>query len=304
MQYIFREKNRDDVRERDHGVRKRELLAREHDEPEKRVEPKKSESSNHVGIRKHLHKTLHNPVIDLHRAHLIHPDLEDHLPDRGGGHGDENKEESSDHTRILPKDCVVDYRQTFWYKRPYASRRPEITNAPPEDPGSLWEQADIPEPGILTATEAHRLIYDAIEVLKIAGRRQNDEEAILGIIAKPIGCEPGELKLGGPTEIAKGNASVLALGSDQNLVAHFLYQVPAGAFVGRNKVYATISHPLKRTRIEALVKYAPQIRGQSGDHLVISEQLAEELKVNPQQLSQIVIETMYQKGTDINLDEL
>lgn len=175
---------------------------------------------------------------------------------------------------------------------------------PPEGRSSPWENADIPEPGILNATEAHRLIYGAIDTLRIAGRRQNDNEAILEIIAQSTGCEPDAVKLGGLVEIAKGNTPILALGNEQQLVTHFLYQVPSGAFVGRSKVYATILHPLEGTKEEALVKYAPRIRGQSGDHLVISEQLAKALKVNPKQSSQIVIESMYQKGVDINLDEL
>lgn len=168
---------------------------------------------------------------------------------------------------------------------------------------SPWEQADIPKPGILSATEAYRAITDIYDALITAGKPATDETA-LGSIAKSIGCEPDELKLGGPAEIAKGNKPILVLTSHQTLPAHILNKIPAGALVSKDNLYAKIYNPSKETSAEAIVKCRTGLQGESPNHLIISEKLAQELGLNPQLPEQIVIETMYQKAEEINLDEL
>lgn len=87
-----------------------------------------------------------------------------------------------------------------------------------------------------------------------SGQLPTDETAILKIVAKSIGCEPEDLKLGGPTEIARGNDSVLALSGNQVSPVCVLNHTSPAVFVSRDKLYAMVSCPSQKTTSEALVK--------------------------------------------------
>lgn len=172
----------------------------------------------------------------------------------------------------------------------------------PEGPNNPWENADIPEPGILTATEAHQRINEVLTAFKSTGIRGTDKD-VLASVAKTIGCAPEELKLGGLAEVSKGDKPIIVFGDEHIVVSPYFYGVSAGMFEAK-ELFAIIKNPSTQQIVEAIVKPNRLIRGTTEDHLIISQKLAKELEVDSKNPGQIVVESIYQKAGDLNLDEI
>jgi|WetSurMetagenome_2_1015567.scaffolds.fasta_scaffold78479_4 hypothetical protein len=161
----------------------------------------------------------------------------------------------------------------------------------------ILSRINIPEKRDLTVSR----IYDLEEkFFQYEGRDEDlgeDNDDLRSYIEKEIDHKNPIIR--GPIRISKGNRLILAITSNQEEAFANIYRID---FENDAPFYALVESVGKMPRKEeALIKIA-KITPKYEDNLVISSALANKLRVKTDQ--DIRILRIYQKPSDINLDEL
>lgn len=170
---------------------------------------------------------------------------------------------------------------------------------PPPSGDNPWEQTfkegDLPRRNEISIGVITRKVDKFV-----ASQQSWEAKDVVKAIKEDIEFEEPILRA--PVEIATGNQPVLAISSQQSFAVRAFFEVPAGS---NSPLYALIeSVGAEPKRTEVVVKTI-FVKPKTIDHLIVSEESARQLGINPQaERNDIRVLEMYQKIEDIDLDKL